>query len=338
MTSLKINLHRNSKISIQQQLINHFCNLISNNKLKEGEPLPSINQISNELNISRDTIFKAYRELKKLSIIDSAPAKGYYVNKKHKKILLCIDNINQYKNSFYNTFRKNIPAEFAIDMVFHQNNKIIFENIINEKSDFYDTYVVVNPYNVNFSINKSLKKIDISKLILLDYPIKNWNGFDQEKFSYIFQNFDQAIYEELHKLKDTILKYSSFGLIQSLDQQCPSITSEYFIRFCYDSEIPCNIYNSLVNKTIKKGEAFFVFNESDLFSLLGICKKQNLSIGSDVGIIAFKDCPLYEFIGNGICSISIDYEKMGILTAKSIIEKTKIQKIMPTITKIRASL
>jgi DNA-binding GntR family transcriptional regulator len=43
--------------------------------------LPSINDISYELDISRDTAERAYRQLKKMGIIGSVPGKGYFIAK-----------------------------------------------------------------------------------------------------------------------------------------------------------------------------------------------------------------------------------------------------------------
>ena len=70
----------------QQGLINELTRLITT-ELKEGDELPSVNSLSKSLKISRDTVFKAYSELKKQNIIASTPTKGYFVNQNKGKIL-----------------------------------------------------------------------------------------------------------------------------------------------------------------------------------------------------------------------------------------------------------
>jgi len=53
---------------------------ISQGEFKEGEILPSINQISTRYNVARDTAFKAFQELKMSGVIQSATTKGYFVS------------------------------------------------------------------------------------------------------------------------------------------------------------------------------------------------------------------------------------------------------------------
>ena len=45
--------------------------------------MPSINQLSRDYKVSRDTVFKAFIDLKERGIIDSTPGKGYYVVNRH---------------------------------------------------------------------------------------------------------------------------------------------------------------------------------------------------------------------------------------------------------------
>jgi len=64
-----------------QQLIDSINEAISRNLLRVGDMLPSVNQICNESSLSRDTVFKAYAELKNRGIVESVPNRGYFVAK-----------------------------------------------------------------------------------------------------------------------------------------------------------------------------------------------------------------------------------------------------------------
>ena len=61
------------------QLANAVTNAIENGKIKKGDMLPSINELSYVLGISRDTAEKGYKHLKKIGILGSVPGKGYFV-------------------------------------------------------------------------------------------------------------------------------------------------------------------------------------------------------------------------------------------------------------------
>jgi GntR family transcriptional regulator len=47
--------------------------------LREGDALPSIRPLAEELRVNRNTIAKAYAELEGLGIIESAPGKGCFL-------------------------------------------------------------------------------------------------------------------------------------------------------------------------------------------------------------------------------------------------------------------
>ena len=71
-----------------QQLIHAVSEAINLGILKEGDFLPSVNQMNKDSGISRDTIFKAYSILKQRSIISSTPTKGYFVTSESYRIFV----------------------------------------------------------------------------------------------------------------------------------------------------------------------------------------------------------------------------------------------------------
>ena len=61
------------------QLANSVINAINQEKIGKDELLPSINELSFEFEISRDTAEKGYKYLKQIGILGSVPGKGYFV-------------------------------------------------------------------------------------------------------------------------------------------------------------------------------------------------------------------------------------------------------------------
>src|SRR5918997_3395154 len=61
------------------QLANAIVKAITEEKLRKDEMLPSINELSFEFEISRDTAEKGYKHLKKLGVLGSVPGKGFFV-------------------------------------------------------------------------------------------------------------------------------------------------------------------------------------------------------------------------------------------------------------------
>ena len=76
-----INIDAQSVTPKYQQLTNSILHAIERGSIGKDYPLPSINDLSYELEISRDTAEKAYRHLKQLGIVGSVPGKGYFIAK-----------------------------------------------------------------------------------------------------------------------------------------------------------------------------------------------------------------------------------------------------------------
>ena len=73
------------------QLADTLSQAISRKEFLEGDSLPSINQLSAQYGVSRDTVFKAFLDLRERGLIDSTPGKGYYVTSQVTNVLLLLD-------------------------------------------------------------------------------------------------------------------------------------------------------------------------------------------------------------------------------------------------------
>ena len=125
-----------------KQLADLISQEISMGTYESDCALPSINQLSRNYHVSRDTVFKAFIDLKDRGMIDSTPGKGYYVTNKLKNILLLLDEYSQFKYSLYNSFIKRLSINYKVDLLFHQYNERLFNTIIRESSGRYKNNIV----------------------------------------------------------------------------------------------------------------------------------------------------------------------------------------------------
>ena len=107
-------------------------------KYKTDTGLPSINYLSKTYNVSRDTVFKAFLDLREKRLIDSTPGKGYYVINRQKNILLLLDEYSAFKNTLYNSFIKKLSQSYKVDLWFHQYNERIFNIIMHDAIGRYN--------------------------------------------------------------------------------------------------------------------------------------------------------------------------------------------------------
>ena len=110
----------------------------------------------------------------------------------------------------------------------------------------------------------------------------------------------------------------------------PPVTMEAYKRFCMDKNLKINITQLSDQFQIQKGDAYFVLRQADMYLILKGAKENGLVIGKDIGIIAYNDIPLYEFVSNGITVMSTDFKKMGIKASEFITNNTEIKEILPT--------
>jgi len=189
-----------------------------------------------------------------------------------------------------------------------------------------------------FEVSEVLLKIDPSKLLFLDIPIYRWKNFESEKYSYIWQNFDEAVYNCLKEISDRIKNYNSFHLVIPEYLQHPPVTIQAFEKFCNDYNIKHYVIRNLTDVELKKGDAYFILREKDLATVLKMSKEDHFKVGRDIGILAYNNTPIYEFVASGISVISTDFREMGKKAGRFIQDGKAIKEIIPTRVILRESI
>lgn len=84
---MNIIITNSSGIPIFEQIENAIKEAIFSNELKEGEMLPSVRSLANDLKISFLTVKRAYDELEKAGFIKTVQGKGSYVSPKNLDLI-----------------------------------------------------------------------------------------------------------------------------------------------------------------------------------------------------------------------------------------------------------
>ena len=85
---MKIIISNSSPDPIYEQIAVQIKNQIISGELNEGEALPSIRKLAQQLQISVITTKRAYEELEKEGFIDTVGGKGCFVAMQNKELLL----------------------------------------------------------------------------------------------------------------------------------------------------------------------------------------------------------------------------------------------------------
>lgn len=314
-----------------QQLADFIQESIALNNLKVGDVLPSINHLSKEFDVSRDTVFKSFSDLKTRGIIDSVQGKNYFVASRTKNIFLLLDEYSPFKEVLYNTLIAKLPASYRVDLWFHQYNEHLFNKIISESLGGYNKYLVMNYDNDNFS--EILYKIDEEKLMLLDF-----GNFDKNKYSYACQDFEQGLYDALLSIKEELSKYKKLAFVLNRKHKHPQISKQAFTSFCLENNFEFEMLDKISDKTeIESKHFYLVVKSEDVVEVVKQARQKEMSIGVDLGLLAYNENPFYEIIENGISSIGVDWGKMGEVAAEYILKNERVQTYLPTSITLRPS-
>jgi len=298
-----------------------------------GDNLPSINEMSKQWGVSRDTVFKAYTALKQRNLIDSTSTKGYFVREKLCNVLLLLDTYTPFKETLFRSFTENLAEnDYKADILFHQYNGHLFKSILRESIGRYSYYLIMNFSNDCFS--EELNAIPADRLLLLDF-----GNFDKGNFSYICQDFNQSFYNCLAQADGRFRRYQKIVLFFPQELMHPVSATDYFIRYCQDRDFPFEvIHRNPMEQDIQAGHAYICLNQQNLVSVVRSCNRYNYKVGEDVGILVYNDMPVLEIIKKGISSVSIDFAEMGRKAAEFIKSRQKIQEFLPTRLILRNSL
>jgi DNA-binding transcriptional regulator YhcF (GntR family) len=332
MSSFQFNFEKSTGQTKLQQLVHSITEAVNTGLLKVGDSLPSVNQLSAESGFSRDTVFKAYNILKQRNIVESAPQKGYFVASESFKVFMLLDDFSAFKEQLYQSFRKNLPDSYSVDLLFHHYNSDVFHQLVENSLGRYNMYVAMNIDNK--SIDPILEKIDSNKLLILDMG-KPENG----RLNYLLQDFSSSVKSCLEEGLNQLKKYKELILVYSEKSAPHPIEIVTAVKsFCKKNQIIFKNTKEFILSDIKKGQAYFVIRDSDLVQIIKTCRAKNLNLGKDIGVLSYNDTPMKQIVGGGISVISTDFELMGKQAAEFVKNKKKIGEVLTTSLILRESL
>jgi DNA-binding transcriptional regulator YhcF (GntR family) len=321
------------------QLANSIIKMIGEGKLAKDDLLPSINELSFEFEISRDTAEKGYKHLKQIGVLGSVPGKGYFVKNtevgQHLKIFLLFNKLSSHKKIIFDAFAAALGEMASIDFYIYNNDFAIFKRLIEKSKNDYTHYVIV-PHFLDGGENAHdiINTIPKDKLILLDKLVPGVDG----RYAAIYENFEKDIYDSLEQLKDTLSKYNTIKIIFPEYTYHPQEILKGFYKFCRQYAFDYKVIHDVTKEPIKEGDVFMSLMEEDLVKLLEKILVTKLKVGNHVGVISYNETPLKKILLNGITTLSTDFEFMGKKAAEMILTDTKGNIEVPFYVTKRASL
>jgi DNA-binding LacI/PurR family transcriptional regulator len=288
---------------------------------KHGQRIPSINETSEELLLSRDTVEKAYVYLRKKGILSSVRGKGYYVNKtdvsRQIKVALIFNKLSNYKRSLYYSFIETLGTKASVDVFIYNYDLEQFSKIIDNNLANYDYYVIL-PYfkDESADVEGVIKKIPREKVLLVDRNLETLKDYP-----IVYQEYEKDIENALGQALDLIRKYKKLHLVFPFNQYYSKYIIRGFQIFCQVNNIEFSVIDELNKSDVKKQEAYVIISDDDLYRFIKICRDLDWKPGKDVGVVAYNDNPVKEILEDGITTISTNHDEIGRTAAEMILTR-----------------
>jgi hypothetical protein len=188
---------------------------------------------------------------------------------------------------------------------------------------------VVSPH---FSIDEAtqirvarmLARVPNRKLLLLDHC----NAYMTGQFGAVYQDFVKDSQSGLKEALEELKKARSLNAVVLPSSRYGWLVLDGVRDFCRENGIVLNVMEAFPH-VMGKGEVYLLQTgqlTNELSKFDEILRANGLSVGEDVGLIAYNDVPLNAVVLGGLTTISTDFEQMGRLAAEMILSG-KMEKI-----------
>ncbi len=126
---MEISIDLNGSDPVFAQLIGQIKAAVQSGALGPGDPLPSIRQLANDLELNSKTVAKAYRLLERDSVVETRGYRGTFVHPEAKS------NSEVDLNAWVNQTLTATIAEFRKSGVTDAEIRNAFVNVMNEPNN-----------------------------------------------------------------------------------------------------------------------------------------------------------------------------------------------------------
>lgn len=321
---MKFIINQSSNLPLYKQVVAEIKNAVKTGQLKNGNPLPSLNDFAEQNGISMETTKKAYNILKGEGLVSGRQGKGYFIdireNGAPKKILMLLDKLSAYKLAIHHGLSEGLSSPADITINTHNQDIELFGKMVEDSLDNYDYYIIAAhfPKSVKAStVARILKRIPNDRLILIDIDIPEVKGH----IGRIYQDFKSDATQALSSGIDLIRNYRKVIIISSRQSLYGTVISPGIKKMLAANNIPCKVEQQFTPEMMTPGALFIVLCGqlgTDHFTIMREALAKGYTLGKAVGLISYNDEPVNEFICGGLTCISSDFEQMGKSAAEMI--------------------
>lgn len=324
---IKLSADPNLNIPLYKQLITQIINGITDGTFRQGYLLPSMNVLADKLNISRETVKKAYGILTEQGYLTPQQGKGFYVagNREDGKlhILVLFDQLSIYKQILYNAISQEFGDKAELTLLCFNQDINLFSYYLDSHLDHFDYYIVTPHFPLDpdsqYLAKKQVARIPNRKLLMVDHWLKDYKG----RYGVVYQDFEEDVYNGLRQGLERLQQCSRLSVITSQTSLYGSWIHRGINRFVHEYRVPVRFLTEAPT-SMWRNEVFLMLNAQLDWGLTDLCakiEKSGMTLGRNVFILSYNEFGLNELILGGLSTLSTDYLYMGRETARMILGK-----------------
>lgn len=321
---IDIHIDLESRIAIYRQIVSEITSAVLDGRVREGEALPSMNELSEQLQVSKETVKNAYVLLRKKGVLESQQGKGFYVASSQAKgsisVLFLFDRFSTYKQAIVNSFHETVQDRTDETILIFNQDLDVFEYFLNENLGRYDYYIVSPHFPLDAAsqarARKLMRRIPNHKLIMVD----RWMDQVPGNYGAVYQLFDMDALTVMPQAMDRLRESGALNVVTLPTSLYGPIIADALGRFCKHNGIGMHLLSE-APRSVRRGEVFLLLNsqlDSGLISLVENARRCGLEVGHDYFIISYNETMIDSVVLNGLTTISTDFSEMGREAAQMI--------------------
>ncbi len=329
-----LTIDEQSRIPKYQQIVDGIIASVAHGQLHLEEKIPSINALSEQFGLSRDTVEKAYNILKEREVITSVKGKGFYIARTpllgRTNVLFLVNKPSTYKMQIYNSFVQQLGDQAHTDLHIYHCDETLFLNILTKNLRTYDYYVIMPHFKTaglqhvshTPAVVATMNQLPENKVLLLDNNLIEL----KQRHAEVYQDFEDDIYRALGEGLHQIRKYNKLTLVYPRRSvyPYPKRILYGFRHFCVQHDLPFAVIDAVgPDMALTPGHLLITIEEADLVNLVKQIRDRGLRLGQDIGVVSYNDTPLKDLLG--ITVISTDFTAMGQTAANLVAERRVAQ-------------
>ncbi|WP_116105303.1 GntR family transcriptional regulator [Lewinella sp. IMCC34191] len=287
------------------QLAEYFKKQITNHQLTGHAHLPSINRLSARYDLSRDTVRKAYLELKRNNLVHGVRGKGYFVSPLSKAetrtgTLALLQRPGRESLTWQEAIISVHSATSAMDYRYHQGCCDSLQRLVERHARYYERVIICGSFTGNPEQALSICQVGRTFVFLDGHPKV---VLQQRGCNLVWEGM---LYNALMECMPALRDYSHLELCFSKSDELPKWLLPGFQRFCIENGKRGKIIPPAGQLAPEKGRAYILTGAWQLAQLLDGLGRNGLVCGQDVAVLYIGDDPALETVGGGISSLTID--------------------------------